>query len=186
MRIISGALKGKKIIFIKNLITRPLKDSVKENIFNILNHSKWIKTKVKNSNILDLYSGIGSFGIECISRDAKKVVFVEQDKSAIRILNDNLINLSIIDKSSIFNLSIENYFLKEIKEKFNIFFFDPPFANTNFFQNLQSIKKKKIFAKNHIVIIHRDSKTEDNIQEHLEVVELKKYGRSTIIFGIFN
>ena len=68
MRVISGTLKGRLINFIKNSNTRPLKDSVKESIFNILDHSNLLKTELKNSNILDLYSGIGSFGIECISR----------------------------------------------------------------------------------------------------------------------
>ena len=47
MRIISGTLKGKSINYVKNFITRPLKDSVKENIFNILEHSNFIKTKIK-------------------------------------------------------------------------------------------------------------------------------------------
>ena len=76
MRIISGKLKGKSLKFIKNLNTRPLKDSVKENIFNILEHSNLIDIKFEKSDILDLYSGFGSFGIECISRGAQKVSFV--------------------------------------------------------------------------------------------------------------
>ena len=59
MRIISGKFKGRSIEFLKNINTRPLKDSVKENIFNILEHSKKINIKIENSNILDLYSGIG-------------------------------------------------------------------------------------------------------------------------------
>ena len=67
MRIISGSLKGKSINFLKNTKTRPLKDSVKENIFNILIHSNLMPTKFDAYNVLDLYSGIGSFGIECIS-----------------------------------------------------------------------------------------------------------------------
>ena len=77
MRIISGHLKGKKINYLKNSTTRPLKDSVKENIFNILKHSNFINIKIENSNILDLYSGIGSFGIEGISRGARKVTFID-------------------------------------------------------------------------------------------------------------
>ena len=72
MRIISGKLKGKSLSFLKNSTTRPLKDSVKENIFNILKHSNLINLKIDKANILDLYSGIGSFGLECISRGAKK------------------------------------------------------------------------------------------------------------------
>ena len=59
MRIISGRLKGKKIIFLKSPITRPLKDFVKENIFNIISHSKLLRVNLENALILDLYSGIG-------------------------------------------------------------------------------------------------------------------------------
>ena len=76
MRIISGKLKGQTIDFLKNSTTRPLKDSVKENIFNVLKHSNLIDVKIEKANILDLYSGIGSFGLECISRGAKKVTFM--------------------------------------------------------------------------------------------------------------
>ncbi len=123
MRIISGNLKGKSINFIKNITTRPLKDSVRENIFNILDHSNLFNIKIKNSNILDLYSGIGSFGIESISREAKKVTFIEQDINAYNILRDNLRRLSILDKSIILNDKIENILINKIKEKFNIFFF---------------------------------------------------------------
>ena len=68
-----------KNFYIKSNITRPLKDSVKENIFNILNHSNEINIKIENS-CLDLYSGIGSFGLECISRGSKEVTFVEKVK----------------------------------------------------------------------------------------------------------
>ena len=92
MRIISGLLKGKQITYLKSLTTRPLKDSVKENIFNILKHSNLISIDLNNSNILDLYSGIGSFGLECISRGAKKITFVEKDKNASKILIKNLDN----------------------------------------------------------------------------------------------
>ena len=77
MRIISGIFKGKKILQPKDQKTRPLKDLTKESIFNIIEHSKKFKVELKNSIILDLFSGTGSFGIECLSRNAKKVIFVE-------------------------------------------------------------------------------------------------------------
>ena len=63
MRVISGFLKGKKLDFLKSTSTRPLRDFVKENIFNIINHSNLINIKLENATILDLYSGVGSFGI---------------------------------------------------------------------------------------------------------------------------
>ena len=76
MRIISGKLKGKKIFIPKDKKTRPLKDLTKESIFNIINHSNKFEINLNDSNVLDLFSGVGSFGIECLSRGAKKVIFV--------------------------------------------------------------------------------------------------------------
>ena len=77
MRIVSGSYKGRKILLPKDNKTRPLKDLTKESIFNSIIHSKFSDVDIQNSNILDLFSGVGSFGIECISRGAKFVTFVE-------------------------------------------------------------------------------------------------------------
>ena len=114
MRVISGTLKGKTISFLKSNKTRPLKDSVKENIFNIIIHSNILKIKIERSRILDLYSGIGSFGVECISRGAKNVTFVEKEKFAFQTLLNNLINLGIENKTKLFNESTANFLKKKI------------------------------------------------------------------------
>ncbi len=185
MRIISGTLKGKSIYFIRNFHTRPLKDSVRENIFNILKHSNLINISIQKANILDLYSGVGSFGIECISRGAEKVTFVENDKNAINILEKNLINLSIIKNANLFHDTVENFFKKNRREKYDIFFFDPPFIDKNFLLNLHYIKKNNMFKKNHILIIHREKKSKDDFDHLIEFIKTRNYGRSKIIFGLF-
>ena len=186
MRIISGSLKKKSIKFLKNLNTRPLKDSVKENIFNILLHSNLFNVDIKDASILDLYSGIGSFGIECISRGAKKVVFIEKDKNAIKILKSNLLKLAIAEKAEVFNDNIENT-LKTIRfSKFSIFFLDPPFNSNKYIENLELIKKKKLFKKNHIIILHREKKSFENLEKFFKILKTKNYGRSKVIFGCIN
>tara|TARA_Y100000591_G_scaffold308523_1_gene308926 strand:- start:2490 stop:3050 length:561 start_codon:yes stop_codon:yes gene_type:complete len=186
MRIISGKFKGKNIQYLKNSITRPLKDSVKENIFNILAHSNILGVRIEGSNILDLYSGIGSFGIEAISRDAKKVTFVEQDEKASKVLQENLLKLSMNNKSKVINDKIESILKKENKEKFDIFFLDPPFLDKAFIENLKTIKDKQIFKKKHIILIHRKSNSEDKFKNIFSPLIIKKYGKSKIIFGRFN
>ena len=77
MRIISGKLKGKKILEPNDRLTRPLRDLTKESIFNIIQHSNKFDIKIENSNVLDLFSGVGSFGLECLSRGSSSVIFVE-------------------------------------------------------------------------------------------------------------
>ena len=97
MRIISGNFKGKKILQPKDKFTRPLKDLTKESIFNIIKHSNKFNIDIEKSNILDLFSGVGSFGLECLSRGASTVTFVENYKEVLPILKKNIINLGCLN-----------------------------------------------------------------------------------------
>ena len=103
MRIIGGKLRGTKLYLPKNKDTRPLKDMVRESIFNLLLHSNQIIFKFEKSSILDLYSGTGSFGLECLSRGSKEVCFFEKDKNVIEVLEKNIIKLNLIKKAKIFS-----------------------------------------------------------------------------------
>ena len=128
MRIISGKYKGKKLYQPVDSSTRPLRDMVKESIFNLLNHSKIIKIDLNNAHVLDLFSGSGSFGLECISRGARKVVFCENYKPVLEILKKNINSLNEIKNTEI---KTENIFKKLSKKEFditfNLIFLDPPF-----------------------------------------------------------
>tara|TARA_B110000211_G_C14010207_1_gene522744 strand:+ start:60 stop:635 length:576 start_codon:yes stop_codon:yes gene_type:complete len=187
MRIISGFLKGKPIDFLKSSSTRPLRDFVKESVFNVVKHSNIINMTLEDNNILDLYSGVGSFGIECISNGAKKAFFVENNVTALSVLKKNLKDLKIQDKCTIFETNIMSFFKRINKKiKFEIIFLDPPFTENFFIQDLKTLKDSKIYTKNHIVIIHREKKSKDDLKDIIDVVLTKTYGRSRIIFGNFN
>ena len=82
---------------------------VRENIFNIILHSNSIDVKIENSSVLDLYSGVGSFGIECFSRGAEKISFVEKNYETLKILKNNLINLKMNNKSIIHEKSVDDF-----------------------------------------------------------------------------
>ena len=102
MRIIAGKLKGSILYMPKNKNTRPLKDLVRESIFNLLTHSKKILFQFEKSNILDLYAGTGSFGMECLSRQVERVCFVERDKITVKILEKNINKFKLTKKTKIF------------------------------------------------------------------------------------
>tara|TARA_B100001996_G_C18570859_1_gene558385 strand:+ start:15 stop:587 length:573 start_codon:yes stop_codon:yes gene_type:complete len=189
MRIVSGKFRNKKLEFPKNLKTRPLKDNVRENIFNILSHSKNIGIEIKNSNVLDLYAGTGSFGLECISRESSEVVFVENDLDALKNLEKNIKNLDSENKTTLLAQDVVEFFriltLELYKEKFNIIFLDPPYENKEFIKVIEIIKKKDLLNKKHIIVIHREIKSEDHIDKQLNIIEKRIYGRSEIFFGRF-
>jgi len=187
MRVISGDFKGKKILEPKDIKTRPLKDLTKESIFNILKHSKKFSIKLENSEILDLFSGTGSFGIECISRGAKFVTFVENYKGILPTLKKNLTNLKNVENYSIIEQNILiNFDYKNLKKKFDIIFLDPPYKETKLEKLISELQFKKILKDNGILIIHRHKKQKDIFFKSLKIVEEKKYGISKIFFCVYN
>ena len=183
MRIISGTFRGKKILEPKDIKTRPLKDLTKESIFNILNHSKKFKINLENSEILDLFSGVGSFGIECLSRGVKSVIFVENYNVVLPVLKKNLQNLKSIENYKVIEKDINNGKIFEtLDKKFDIVFMDPPYKDKNLNLLLENLENIKILNKNGIVVIHRHKNEQDMIPKNFKVIEEKRYGLSKIIF----
>ena len=183
MRIISGTFRGKKILEPKDIKTRPLKDLTKESIFNILNHSNKFKINLEDSNILDLFSGVGSFGIECLSRGVKSVIFIENYNGVLPVLKKNLQNLKAIENYKIIEKDINNGKIFEtLDKKFDIVFMDPPYKDKNLNLLLQNLENIKILNKNGIVVIHRHKNEQDMIPKNFRVIEEKRYGLSKIIF----
>ena len=183
MRIISGSFKGKKILEPKDIKTRPLKDLTKESIFNIIIHSKKFKMNLEDSIILDLFSGVGSFGIECLSRNVKKVIFVENYNGVLPLLKKNLENLNLNEKFSILEYNIyEGNIFSKLENKFDIIFLDPPYKDKNLDRLLIEINNHKILNKNGIIIIHRHKNEQDIIPKVFQIVDQKKYGISRITF----
>jgi 16S rRNA (guanine966-N2)-methyltransferase len=184
MRIISGTLKGKRILEPIDFNTRPLKDLTKESIFNILIHSNKLNIIFENSDVLDLFSGVGSFGLECLSRKANHVTFVENYNDVLPILKKNILNMGcldssiVIEKDIIGNLNYQNF-----NKKFDIIFLDPPYKEKRLLAILSDIIESDILNKNGIIIIHRHKKEEDEFPEKFNIIEEKKYGISKVIFG---
>ena len=121
IRIISGSLKGRKVQVLNIEGLRPTSDRAKETLFN------WLQFEIANKNVLDLFAGSGSLGLEAASRYAKKVTLVEKNTSAAKQLHDICKQLDI-NNTTIKNISAQT-FLNENKSKFDVIFLDPPFAD---------------------------------------------------------
>ena len=185
MRIIAGNMKGSSLFMTSNKNTRPLKDMAREAIFNFLVHSNKISFQIEKSNVLDLYAGTGSFGLECLSRNAKKVSFIEKEKEAIEILEKNIKKLKVKDKSSIYPINVFRFIKKNIKNKYDLIFCDPPFKNNDIKILLEIIFINKFLKKNGILIIHRYKNTKDIVPANFFKIDERNYGISKIIFGKF-
>ena len=184
MRIIGGTFKGIKIFEAFDKNTRPLKDLVKESILNILEYSKDSKINLNNSLVLDLFAGTGAFGLECISRGASKVYFIENYTQSLEILHKNIKKLKCEKRTKVFNENAFNFInVEELKkEKLDLIFLDPPYKEENIKVILENIAKLKLLKESGLVVLHRHKKTKDEIGEKFIIKRSVKYGISKIIF----
>ena len=185
MRIISGNYKGRKILTPNDIKTRPLKDLTKESIFNILKHSNKFNVEIKNSVVLDLFAGVGSFGIECLSNEAKYVTFVENYNGVLPILKKNLSNLKLDKRYEIIEQDIFAG-LKLVKSNYDIIFLDPPYKDKNISELIDKIFEINLLSKSGIIITHRNKNVKDKYSKNFRILEEKTYGISKISFGNLN
>jgi len=188
MRIISGFFKGSKLNLPINKNTRPLKDLARESIFNLLIHSKKINLSLNQANILDLYAGTGSFGLECLSRYAEFVYFVENEYLALDVLKKNIKKLKIEKKTEILSKDtlefLTSFDFKKLK--FDIIFCDPPFKHKNTNEIIELIFKRSLLSKNGIIILHRNKSTKESFPSFFNILDERAYGVSKIIFANFS
>ena len=185
MRIIGGKYKGKIILLPTDKKTRPLRDMVKESVFNLIKHSNKFDFKIEGSHILDLFSGSGSFGLECISRGSDKIFFVENYSDAIIILKKNISNLRENNKCKIIEKSCFEYLknFENLDKQLDLVFMDPPYKEKKVNFLIEEILGKKILKKNGVIIIHRHKKDDLKISQKLKILDERIYGISKIIIG---
>lgn len=167
MRIISGKYRGKKLKEFELDSTKPTLDRVKESIFNL------IQFEVVDAVVLDLFSGTGALGIEAISRGAKKTYLIDNNKEAIRIINENLKGME-----GDFVVKNQNYleFLETAKDKFDIVLLDPPYNTDMGIKAIKTLIERDLLGETAIIIFETSDDKEINLDLDGFDVRRKKYG----------
>ena len=148
MRVISGKARGVNLKTPDGLLTRPTIDRVKEALFSIINFD------IPASNVLDLFGGTGQLGIEALSRGAKSAVFVDQREDACRLIKENLKRTKLEEDAKVVRMDYLEY-LKRSKEKFDIIFLDPPYAEVFLENALKCITEIDILQSGGIIVAER-------------------------------
>ena len=179
MRILGGHFKGKKLLAGKNHSIRPTTNRIKDIIFSILGDA------CQDSNVLDLFCGSGSLGLEALSRGAKKVTFIDKFESSVRILRNNIALFNIDPKQ--INILIEDAFdfCRRINYSYNLMLADPPFKYAELQDLVNTIFKRSLLLPDGILLIHHEisNPLQQNNQIY-NVIKQKKIGRSLITFII--
>lgn len=175
MRVISGWARGKKLESIKSPDVRPTTDRVKEAVFNI------IQFELSGCTFLDLFGGTGQMGLEALSRGAKKVVIVDNNRESLKVIRNNVsdfknnLGLSVIDNDA-------SAFLKNTNLKFDVAFLDPPYESKVLRQVFPYIDR--VINPNGIVIT--ETSLNGQIPEETQRFILKKsYKYGNIIISVY-
>ena len=176
MKVISGTLRGRKIEGYNIDGTRPTMDRVKESLFAM------IQDYIKDSIVLDLFAGSGQLGIEAISNGAKLSYFVDNNNEVIKVLNNNISNLNIRDKSKVI-LSDWKRFLNESSNrgiKFDLIFVDPPYDYDVYEKILEKVSTLNLLNDNGLIILEHHNLKLKNQYNNLMLYKEKKYGNKSV------
>jgi 16S rRNA (guanine(966)-N(2))-methyltransferase RsmD len=122
VRIIAGALKGRRLEAPDWTGLRPTSDKLRETLFNILGPT------VREARVLDGYAGTGAVGIEALSRGAAHVTFVESDSRAARLIESNLRHCGVENRYAIIRASFAGTARRLGGAVFDVIFLDPPYG----------------------------------------------------------
>ena len=148
MRVISGKARGVVLKTPEGMVTRPTADRVKEALFSI------IQFDLPGTHVLDLFGGTGQLGIEAISRGAKSAVFVDENKKACSLIQENLKRTGFEKEGRVTRSDYAAY-LRHCQEKFNIILLDPPYAEVFLENALNLITEIDILQSGGIIVTER-------------------------------
>jgi len=179
MRVISGTAKGRKLKKVPGDSTRPIMDRVKESLFNIL------ADDVAGTRWLDLFAGTGQVGIEALSRGAAEVVFIDNVRAAIRVIQANLQHTQLNDGASLLMSDAFAYLDGKPQRPFDIIYVAPPQYKEIWIQVMQKLdgRRADFLASDGIVIVQIDPREYKALDlNHLQLYRERKYGNTTLCF----
>jgi len=181
MRIISGEFKGRFINIPKSNLIRPTTDRVRETLFNLLNNM----IDFSGIKVLDLYAGSGSLGLECLSRGADEVHFVEKNFIIYKNLFENIKSLNVESQCTIFKMPIVKFSKMLPKNKYDLIFADPPFFKDDIYSVVENIKTNEFLNPESFMVIERSIQTKKKDIINFNVEPFKIIG-DTCLYKIEN
>lgn len=172
MRIITGTLKGRKLKIPANLDLRPTSDRTKEGMFAVIEAHKGFE----QMRILDLYAGTGNLGFEALSRGAASVFFIESNRQAVKVIEDNAEKLGLEERISGVCGQVE-HLLKGTPARYDIVFADPPYEE-EFMPELVDIVTRQWLEPEGWLVLEHDKRRD--FTDHPLCVFSKPYGRTIV------
>ena len=146
MRVISGTARGRRLLPVPGMTTRPTTDRVKENIFNI------IQGHIRDARVLDLFAGTGQMGIEALSRGAAHCDFVDHDRAALATIRKNVEAARVTDRAAVHPVNYADFLSRHAGAGYDLLFLDPPYGGKLLNDALFAAERFDILSRTGIII----------------------------------
>ena len=171
IRITGGKNRSRKLLIPENNLTKPTMDKVRAAVFNALSND------IEGKEVLDLFSGSGSYGFEAMSRNAKSVTFVDKEKDSVASIKKNAemlkeTNFKVFQDDVLEFLAVKN-------GQFDLVFVDPPYK-LEIYQNVLDLLEKNAFLKKDSIIVLESERELSINEENYKKVKLYNYGLAKI------
>lgn len=176
MQVISGKYRARKLKSPDS--ARPTLQRIKISTFSLI--QEHITEGIK---VLDLFAGSGALGIECISRGAEFVQFVEKDRRAIACISQNLkgIDYSLYNVMNVDYIDALKYF-RQTSQKFDVVFIDPPYESGFYAPAVEIIARYNLLADNGIMVLEMEKSTKfDFDRSKWSIYKEREYGITKIL-----
>src|SRR3989338_2573277 len=178
LRVIAGIAKGRRLKLVPGEGTRPITDRVKESLFNILG------SDMAGAEVLDLFAGTGSVGIEALSRGAAHAVFVENDRLAVKTIQDNLQHTGLAGQARVVRTDAFIYLRNDAPQSFDYIHVAPPQYEELWSRTLQALDARPTWLNPDGVAVAQIHPVEfkELPLTHLTLVDQRKYGSTLLCF----
>lgn len=178
MRVISGSAKGRRLRPVPGDVTRPISDRVKEALFDILGDD------VVGADVLDLFAGTGSVGIEALSRGARRAVFIESHREAIATIQANLKITGLAARAEVIRTDVFVYLANDPRQPFHIIYIAPPQYQGLWARTLKMLDARPGWlAEDGVAIAQIHPKEYEPLAlANLELVDQRRYGSTMLCF----
>ncbi|MBI4786179.1 MAG: 16S rRNA (guanine(966)-N(2))-methyltransferase RsmD [Chloroflexi bacterium] len=176
MRVISGTARGRTLKS-PGEATRPITDRAKTSLFNILG------TRVIDADVLDLFAGAGSVGIEALSRGARRATFVELDRAALQTIRDNLALTKLADRASVVRQDVFKFIAQSAATRYDVIYVAPPQYKGLWSKTLVALDDADLLADRGTLVAQIHPKEyRDLALKQFALVDQRKYGSTLLCF----
>lgn len=177
MRVIGGSAKGTQLQAVPGDTTRPILDRVRTALFDIL------RPRIADSNVLDLFAGTGSIGIEALSQGARSCTFLDLERKAIETIEKNLAATHLSHQATVKHMDAFRY-LRTSKHSFDLIVIAPPQYQNLWEQAMQTIAERPgLLNPDGLIVVQIDPKEYEPLQlTHFAESRQKRYGNTLLVF----